>query len=320
MNYKFLPFLFCLLALITQSCFQLDMDFDNSEEIEIAKKAMQAVKTGNKEELKLLMHDHILRRASEDQIDALMLKSKQLLNLAEQPNDSLIQISNNVNFRNFRKIEQAMLSIPFTLKNSAQKDSIVHLNIGVSNNKIVDMHVNPFPYGRRIIEPKHSEPHLTEHSLKYESIKWFRIWYGSGFEKNEYGDKYGYYAVSGNKRKIDKLNIETDLSQLFELINSTKPDSVDFNYMRENSVGDPEYIYLRFKFDNSPYDKFGEFSIYHHLKDEPGKVDPMSKYISVKHSNKTRYLYVVKNNLEMEELLKKISYNKYDKYFENRWM
>lgn len=304
----------------TQSCGQFNVDFDNTEEIEFAKKAMNVVKEGNKEELKKIIHEDILKRATEQQIDQLMEHGKSLLNSSDLPNDSLIQQSNNVNFHNGKKMEIAQLSFPFTLKSSSNKDSIVYMNVGVSDNKILAMNVNEYPFGRRIIEPKNSEPHLEEHSIKYESINWFRIWYGSGFEKNDYGDRFGYYAVSGEKKKIDKLNIQLELSQLFKLINTTKPDSTDFKYLRDESVGDPEYIYLRFKFDNPPYDKYGEFSIYHHLKDEPGKTEPMSKYITVKHSDKTRYLYSIEKNPKMVELLKTIAYKRYDKHFERRWM
>jgi len=320
MNHRIELIILFFISIVTQSHGQFEMTFDNSEEIEFAKKAMEVVKAGNKEELKNLIHEEILKRATEQQIDQLIEHGKRLLNSAELPNDSLIQESNNVNFHNGKKIEIAQLSFPFTLRDSENKDSIVFLNVGVSDNKILAMNVNQHPFGRRIIEPKHSEPHLEKHSIEYESINWFRIWYGSGFEKNDYGDQFGYYAVSGEKKKMDKLKIQSELTEFFQLINSIKPDSTDFNYLRDESIGKPEYIYLRFKFDNSPYDQFGEFSIYHHLKDEPGKAEPMSKYISVKHSNKTRYLYSVEKNPEMVKLLKEITYKRYDKYFERRWM
>jgi hypothetical protein len=306
--------------MINQSCGQFNLTFDNTEEIEFAKTAMKAVQKGDKEELKKLIHEDVLKTVTEKQLDQLMKDGYTLLNTAELPMDSLIQESNNVTIHNGKKIEIAQLSFPFTLKGSSSKDSIVYMNVSVADHKILSMNVNQYPFGRRIIEPSHSEPHLDQHSLSYESINWFRIWYGSGFEKNDYGDRYGYYAVSGDRKKMDKLKIQKELSDLFDLINTTKADSTDFKYLRDESVGQPEYIYLRFKFDNAPYNQFGEFSIYHHLKDQPGKPEPMSKYIIIEHSDKTRYLYLVSKNPEMVELLRKISYNRYDKYFERRWM
>lgn len=311
-------FLACLA--LCQSCGQTNFTFDNTEEIEFAKRAMGIIKESNMEEFKLLIHEDILKRTKEEQLEQLINQGNQLLSIAQLPDDSLIQQSNDINIQNGKRMKVAKLSFPFTLKNSLDKDSIVYMNIGVSDNKILGIYVNEYPFGRRIIEPKESEPHLKKHSINYESINWFRIWYGSGFEKNDFGDRFGYYAVSGNQKKLDKLKIQTELSQLFELINTMNPDSIDYNYMRKESLGDPEYIYLRFKFDNDPYDKFGEFTIRHNLKDQPGKPEPMSKYITIKHSNKTRYLLSVEKNPEIVELLKKITYKRYDKYFERRWM
>ncbi len=181
------------------------------------------------------------------------------------------------------------------------------------------MTVNEYPFGRRLIEPKHSEPHLEKHSLSYDEIKWFRIWYGSGYQKNQYEDGYGHYAVSGDKTKVDELNIENELSQLFKLINTAKIDSTDFKYLRASHKGDPEYIYLRFKFNNEPYNDFGESSIYYTLSEEPGKTEESSEYIILKHSHKTRYLLKKENNPQMVELLENITYKKYDKYLEKRW-
>ena len=61
------------------------------------------------------------------------------------------------------------------------------------------------------------------------------------------------------------------------------------------------------------------FSIYYYLSEEPGKSEPMSKYIILKHSKSTRYLLLTSRNQEIVDLLKKITYKKYDKYFETRW-
>jgi len=295
------------------------MKFDNTEEIEFAKKAMQVVKTGNKEELKSLIHSDVIKRAKDEQIDLLIKQGQELLAAAEIPNDSLIQQSNKVNYSFGKKVKIAELSFPFTLKSTADEDSIVYFNIGVSDNKILMINVYEYPFGRRIIEPKHSEPHLEKHSLSYDAITWLRIWYGSGYQENEYENGYGHYAVSGDKEKVDKLNIENELSQLFELINTTKVDSTDFKYLRDDTNGDPEYIYLRFSLNNEPYNGFGESSIYYYLSEEPGKSEVSSDYIILKHSGKTRYLFKKENNPQMVELLKKITYKKYDKYYEKRW-
>jgi len=304
---------------MNQSFGQIKTSFDNTEEIEFAKKAMQIVSEGDKEALKSLIHSDILKKAKDEQIDLLIEQGQNLLKLAEIPNDSLIQQSNKVHYAFWKKIELAELSFPFTLKSVAGSDSIVYFNIGVSDNKILAITIYEYPFGRRLIEPEHSEPHLEKHSLSYSAINWFRIWYGAGYQENEYEDGYGYYAVSGDKSRIDKLNIETELSSLFQLINNVEIDSTDFKYLRNKHKGDPEYIYLRFQFDNQPYNDFGEFSIYFYIKEEPEKPEPLSDYIILKHSNKTRYLLKKENNPKIVELLKRITYRKYDKYYEKRW-
>lgn len=319
MNNKLLTLTFFLISLIGQSCAQKNMKFDNTEEIEFAKKAMQVIKTGNKEELKSLIHSDVIKRAKDEQIDLLIKQGQDLLAAAEIPNDSLIKQSNKVNYSFRKKVEIAELSFPFSLKSSMGEDSIVYFNIGVSDNKILMINVYEYPFGRRIIEPKHSEPHLEKHSLSYDAITWLRIWYGSGVQENEYENGYGHYAVSGDKEKIDKLNIENELSQLFELLNTTKADSTDFKYLRDKTNGDPEYIYLRFSLNNEPYNRFGESSIYYYLSEEPGKPEVSSGYIILKHSGKTRYLFKKENNPKMVEVLKKITYKKYDRYYEKRW-
>lgn len=144
--------LICFLLIMSESCGQLDMTFDNREAIEFAKKAIQIVKEGNKDELKLLIHDEMLPQVREEDFDSLIQQGQRLLSLAEMPNDSLIQQSNKVNYNNFNKIEIAKLSFPFTLNNSANPDSIVYINVAVRDKKIIAMTVYEHPFGIRFIE------------------------------------------------------------------------------------------------------------------------------------------------------------------------
>jgi len=292
--------------------------FENAPELITAKRAIKFIETSQLDSLKNMFPTEMANATKESIWEDIMTNGSKAINLYTMPPDSLVKISNTINLNNGSKQIVTKLSFPYYSKEMKSKKT--YINLATSEGKLYGLNVGDYPFGMRIVEPKHSEPHLDNHSLSYESIKWFRIWYGSGFEKNDYGDRFGYYAVSGEKKTLKELNIEPELFQLFELINKTKPDSIDFKHLRDEAVGDPEYIYLRFKFDKTPYDKFGEFSIYHHLKDEPGKTESMSKYIIVKHSEKTRYLFLVDKNSKFSELLKKITYKIYDKYFERRWL
>lgn len=292
--------------------------FENTLELITAKKAISFIESSQLDSLKEMFPSEILKSAKDSDWEDIMVNGRKAIESNNMPPDSLVEISNTININNGVKQIFAKLSFPFIISDVGSQK--MYINLITSQGKLYGLNVGEHPFGMRFIEPNHNESHLDQHSVKYESINWFRIWYGSGFEKNDYGDRFGYYAVSGDKQKIDKLKIDRELTEFFYLINSTKPDSIDFKYIEDKSTGNPEYIYLRFKFNNSPYNRFGEFSIYHHLKDEPGKTEPMSKYITIKHSDKTRYLYSVKKNPKMVELLKKITYNRYDKYFERRWM
>lgn len=293
-------------------------EFNNAYELITAKKAISFIENSELDSLKKMFPYEILKSEKDIEWEDIMINGSKAIESNNMPPDSLVEISNTINVDNGVKQIFAKLSFPFVTNNEdAQK---MYINLITSQGKLYGLNVGEHPFGLRIVEPEYKEPHLNQHSVSYEAINWFRLWYGSGFTKNDYGDRYGYYAVSGDKEKMEKLSIQLELTQLFNLINTTTPDSTDFKYIREKSIGDPEYIYLRFKFDNAPYNKFGEFSIYHHLKDEPGKIEPMSKYITVKHSDMTRYLYLVEKNPKMDEILKTITYKRYDKHFERRWM
>ena len=289
-------------------------------ELAFAKETLRVMEVGDRADFKALIHPDVLKRARDEQIDRFLTDGRQLLALAPVPADNLIRQSKRVNISANGQMTIAEAAFPFTLQSSTGTDSTVYINLAFSDRKIVGVSVLPYLFGRRLVTPSHSEPHLNRHSLAYNGIFWFRIWYSSGFESNDYGDRFGYYAVSGDAEKLAKLAVEDHLTKLFTLLNTTPPDSTDFQYLREKAVGDPEYLYLRFRFDRPPYDEFDEFSVYHHLKDEPGKPEPQSRYIEVKHSKKTRYLYDVDRHPELVKVLEAIAYGRYDKYFEPRSM
>lgn len=321
MNYKHLIFL--LLSISILSCGNpyykaikelKNTDFQNDSELLTAKKAIKFIEENKLDSLKSMFPEKIKATATDSIWIELMEKGQKVISKSEFPSDSLVQISNTINVLGGEKQTFAKLSFPFT-----KEDSTKFINIITSENQLYGLDVGDYPFGRRIIEPEHSEPHLAKHKIDYNSINWFRIWYGSGFKKNEFGDSYGYYAVSGDKEKLDRLEIKPVLSEIFELINSAKIDSTDFNYLRPERNGDSEYIYLRFKMLNEPYNNFGEFEIYYTLEEENGKPEELSDFITVKHSKKTRYLYKKSDNLKLVEKLKELTYRDYGRHQETRW-
>jgi len=322
MNYKYLFFL--LFSTILLSCenpyFKAinelkNTEFQNDSELLTAKKAIKFIEQNQLDSLKSMFPERIIATATDSIWSDLMAKGQKAISESKFPYDSLVQISNTINIIEGKKQTFAKLSFPFT----NEKDSTKFINIITSENQLYGLDVGNYPFGMRIIEPKHSEQHLSNHNIDYNSINWFRIWYGSGFKKNEFGDSYGYYAVSGDKAKLGKLEIKSILSEIFELINSAKIDSTDFNNLQPELNGDSEYIYLRFKMLNEPYKDFGEFTIYYTLEEENGKPEELSDFITVKHSEKTRYLYKKSSNLRLVEKLKELTYKDYGGHQETRW-
>ena len=322
MNYKYLTFI--LFSITILSCGNpyskainelKNTEFQNDSELLTAKKAIEFIRQNQLDSLKSMFSEKIIATATDSIWKDLMEKGQIAISESKFPSDSLVQISNTINILENKKQTFAKLSFPFT----NDKISTKFINIITSENQLYGLDVGDYPFGRRIIEPEHSEPHLTKHTIDYKSINWFRIWYGSGFKKNEFGDSYGYYAVSGDKEKLDEIEIKPILSEIFELINSAKIDSTDFNYLRPKRNGDSEYIYLRFKMLNEPYNNFGEFEVYYTLEEEMGKPEELSEFITVKHSKKTRYLYKKSDNLRLVEKLKELTYKDYGRHQETRW-
>ncbi|WP_147296597.1 hypothetical protein [Flagellimonas nanhaiensis] len=322
MKYRYL--IFSLFLITTLSCGNpysrainelKNTEFKNDSELLTAKKAIGFIKENQLDSLKSMFPEKIIATATDSIWRDIMEKGQKAISESKFPSDSLVQISNTINILEDKKQIFAKLSFPFT----DEKDSSQFINIITSENQLYGLNVGDYPFGRRIIEPEHSEPHLSYHNIVYDSINWFRIWYGSGFKKNDFGDSYGYYAVSGDKEKLDKLEIRPILTEIFELINSAKIDSTDFNYLRPKRNGDSEYIYLRFKMLNEPYKDFGEFTIYYILEEENGKPEELSDFITIKHSKKSRYLYNKSNNLKLVEKLKELTYKDYGRHQETRW-
>lgn len=106
---------------------------------------------------------------------------------------------------------------------------------------------------------------------------------------------------------LKTLGISKTFQEIFDLINKTVPDSLDFKYMREKEIGNLEWIYLRVKFNNPEYKDLGEFEISCFLDEEEGKKEIMSDYIIFKHTDKTRYPFRKDKNAGLVRKLKELA-------------
>jgi hypothetical protein len=134
--------------------------------------------------------------------------------------------------------------------------------------------------------------------------------------KKRFKNETGFYAVSGDNQKLNEIGVKDKFQKLFNLIYTAEFDSLDFKYLREDEVGDPEWIYLRMKFNNEDYKNLGEFEISYFIKEEQGKKEIMSDYIILKHTDKTRYLIRKDKNQDIIKILTEIAHYDYGDYYE----
>ena len=281
----------------------------------IAKKALKSFQENNTDSLKILIDSKVLRKSKPEQITWIMREGSKILSNYKFPNDTLILKSQNINYTTAGVFVINTLTFPF--QNEVYKDSVKYLHITLINNKIQKILINNYHPGINIIEPKRTEPHLQKIEMETENIRWFRIWYDGGSTNNKkYGSNTGYYAVSGNKEKLERIGVKNIFQELFNLISTANFDSLDFKYLREDEIGDPEYIYLRLRFDNEQYKNLGEFQISYYINEENGKKEELSNYIVLKHTEKTRYLLLKDKNQEIIQKLTEIAHHDYNKYYE----
>lgn len=281
----------------------------------LTKKALISIQENNPDSLKILIDRKVLEKTKEEQISWIMKEGQKIVNNYIFPSDTLIQKSQSISYTTSGVYVINTLSLPFQSK--IYKDSIKYFHLTIINNKIQNITINNYHPGINIIEPKRTEPHLQKINLQTENIRWFRIWYDDGSTNNKkYGLNTGYYAVSGNNKKLERIGVKSIFQELFDLISKANFDSLDFKYLREDEIGDPELIYLRLKFANDQYKDLGEFEISYYISEEEGKKEELSNYIVIKHTGKTRYILLKDKNPEIIQKLTEIAHHDYRKYYE----
>lgn len=311
-----------LIGLLTTGCkfsytepSEKTTDLGNNSSILIAKKSLRYIQENKTDSLKGLLNSKVLKMAKPEQIDWLMREGKLVLNNYKYPNDTSVLKSQKTNYSMRGKQVINMFSFPF--QSIVHKDSVKYFHITITDNEIYRLLLNDYPPGMRIIEPKHSEPHKSKIDMQTDNLKWFRIWYNGGvYNKKRFKNETGFYAVSGDNQKLDKIGVKDKFQKLFNLINVAEFDSLDFKYLREDEVGAPEWIYLRLKFNNEEYKNLGEFKISYFIKEEQGKKEIMSDYIILKHTDKTRYLMRKDKSQDIIKILTEIAHYDYGDYYE----
>ena len=321
-NFK-LDFLIILIGSLVMSCqfnytepIKYKNNFSDTLAYCLAQKTLKFIQENKVDSLKRLINQKVLNLTKPDKFDWLIREGKNVLDNFEYPHDTIVLKSKRTNYSVGGKQIVNMFCFPF--KSKTHKDSIKYFHITILDNEIYGLLLNDYPPGRRIIEPRHSEPHKDKINMQIENLKWFRIWYDGGkYNSKKYKNEIGYYAVSGNKEKLTEIGVKDKFQTMFNLINNVKFDSVDFKYLREDEVGDPEWIYLRMRFDNEEYKNLGEFEISYFINEEQGKNEKMSDYIILKHTDKTRYFIRKDKNQDIVNILTEIAHFDYGDYYES---
>jgi hypothetical protein len=103
------------------------------------------------------------------------------------------------------------------------------------------------------------------------------------------------------------------------ILNAAKFDSTDFKQMNSHTTGNPEWIYLRFKFKNIEYSNLGEFNIIYCLTEETGISENNFDYIILIHSESTRYFIKKDKYPELMNTLMTIARKDYGNCLERRF-
>lgn len=323
-NFKKLPFIIAGLIIFLLSACRFGYneppknvtDNEGDTGLSIAKQSLQFIHQHYPDSLRGLFNSRVNKITKPEQLDRLIREGQQVLNEYYFPNDTSILVSQTTNYSTTTG-KSIIRTFTFPFQNKTYMDSLKYFHITVVNNKILKLILSDYPPGLNIIEPKNTEPHLDTLNLQVYNLKWFRIWYDDGSKINKkYFFNTGFYAISGDKDKLIKIGMDSQFQEIFNLINSAKFDSLDFKYLDDIEVGDPEYIGLRLAFDNEEYKNLGEFKISYFIDEEDGKKEIMSDYIVIKHTEKTRYLLLKHKNPELVEKLTEIAHHDYGKYYE----
>jgi len=124
--------------------------FDNTQEILVAKRALNVAEKGLVDSLKLMFSKDVLLKTKDDVWRKVVKDVQQVVAQGTMPPDSLLQVSNTVNVKIGKKQSFSKISFPYARK-MGDKDSLMYINIVVSENKLYGLTVAKYPFGLHIL-------------------------------------------------------------------------------------------------------------------------------------------------------------------------
>ncbi|MDW3649496.1 MAG: hypothetical protein R8P61_20670 [Bacteroidia bacterium] len=281
----------------------------------IANKALELIRNAQFDSLKKQLDPQFLSQYKPEKLDTILQEAKVILDSSIYPKESEIIITNSYLQTESGEKEGILFGFPFEQMGEENSRSI--FQIIVIREKIHGLGVLTFPSDLALIDPPQAEPHRTNFDLQTKDLSWFRIWYDGGmWDNKKYENREGYYAVSGSRRELINTGIDTKFQEVFDLLNKADFDSLDVRQVSDNQIGDPEWIYLRMKFEGENEDLKG-LELSYFIKEEKGKEQSSSGYIILAHNYYTRYLLRAEKNPELVRLLTEIGRHDYTGYFES---
>ena len=302
--------LFFMLILILPSILNSQISIDKQYEISL--KAIEAIRQNDIDGFKELIDEDLFAETDSEVFNEFMNSSSDLLSKYDTlaPKELLV-MGFSETFYKRKVIDLITLNFQFPPPRKqtmfSDQNLVFIFSEDINKDKIVGFKIIDYTISQKEREEDAKKiPHLSSLSLQKENIKAFRFWYDKGPVDNEFGNKDGVYALSGNKKTLKKANIDDLVSEILELINNAEIDSTDIHVkMRGPGYGKSEFFSLKMEFNDPKYKYLGEFRVTAIFTEEKGFEEINKDYLVIRHSRSHRYFI----RLDKNELLKKVSSN-----------
>lgn len=267
------------------------------------------------EGFKKLFPSEVLENVDDAVIKTLVDQAAGLVSKYGLPKREMVMINQKISVTTEGQINMLLLDYPFPAPKEKYSMPDRVISFGFSGifglYELSGFNIKDYAFSDSMMTAQMPKiPFLESFKFEAKDIKWFRIYYSKGASDKKIGNEDGVFAVSGDSKKLKKLNLENQLSEIFTLLKKAEIEKTFYKYgMSLKNNGRPEYIYFRFSFNHPPMKDFDELTIKIVIEEEAGI--PEDEYIILSHNQMNRY-YISKSQYpELFEKLKALAYLDY---------